>query len=149
MHSHRDAPHARQIIIKRRILAIYNASRDHQTVARGLDSASPITQALAVEVLAEKSGHESAPKLLEMLADPSRDDIVKEALARAFALVRVPEAMPRLVELTDTREATGVRAAAHNTLKAITGAGGAIKLGEATCQHWTLWLRNNQATSVR
>jgi len=149
LRSHRDAQHARQLILKRRILAVYDTSRDYADVERALDSASPVTQALAVEILAEKSGPKAKAKLLEMLADPGRDDVVKEALAGAFASVHTKEAIPRLVELTDVSEAPGVRASAHHTLQALTGVVGEIKLGDATRQHWTLWLRNNKGSGLR
>jgi len=147
--AHRRAPHSRQMILKRRILSVYDSARDHDTVARCLDSASIQTQALAIEIFAESVEQRAVPKLLEMLRDPTRDDLVKETLAAAFTSLRAEAAVPRLVELTDTSEGPGVRSAAHRTLRSLTGAGGQIKLSKATRQHWEIWLRNQKSSSAR
>jgi len=149
MKLHRNSDATRQLILKRRILNVYNSSRDYDVVVRALDGYSPATQALAVEVLAEKVERRAVPKLLEMLGEPSRDDLVKEALAHAFGRLGLREAIPRLVELTDMCEAPAVRAAAHNALRDLTGAGGQIKLSGATREHWTLWLRTQQCSGTR
>jgi hypothetical protein len=140
---HREAPPARQLILKRRILAVYQGSRDRPIVVQVLDSPSPISQALAVDVLAAKREREALPTLLEMLAEPERPDLTKEALASAMADFGARTTIPRLIELTDTREATPVRSAAHEALRTLTGAGAAIKFGDATRQHWTLWWRDH------
>jgi hypothetical protein len=147
--SHRNADSMRQLILRRRILSVYTSSQDYATIVRALDHASPATQALAVKVLAAKSERGAAPKLLEMLSDPGRADPVKEALAEAVATFRLRDAIPRLVELTDNAEAPGVRGAAHNALRDLTGAGGQVKLSEAARQHWTLWLRTQQSIGGR
>jgi hypothetical protein len=142
--SHRDSQSTRQLIIKRRIVTLYRSGRDYVLLCRALDSPSPATQALAVGVLAAKNDDKAIPKLLDMLRDTERADVVKEELADALAGFRVREAVPRLIELTDTRESQSVRAAAHSGLQAITGAGAEVKLGDATRQNWTLWWRNSQ-----
>jgi len=144
MRAHRDAQGARQLIIKQRILAVYSSARDYPTVLRALDSASPVTQALAVEILAAERERRAVPTLLEALENPERPDIVKEQLAHAFASLLVTEAIPRLIELTDIREAREVRAAAHSALRALTGVGGEIGLGDGTREMWSLWWRSHR-----
>ena len=139
----RDSQPARQLLIKQRILGLYQPSRDYDLFARELNSTSPITQALAVSVITAKGEGRAMPALLQMLRDPQRADIVKEEVARAFSVFRTKDAIGRLIELTDTSEPLGVRSAAHNTLKALTGVGGEIKLGDATREHWSLWWRDH------
>ena len=146
--AHRRADPARQLLLKRRILAIYEGSRDYPTLVNALDSPSATTRALAVEVLTEKGERRAAPKLLVMLEDPGQSDTVKESLAKAVAALGLREAIPRLVELADVAESDGVRAAAHNALERLTGAGGQVKLSKAARQHWTLWLRNNTPSAL-
>ena len=146
--AHRRADAARQLLLKRRILTIYDSSRDYPTLVDALDSPSATTQALAVEVLTEKGERRVAPKLLAMLEDPQRADLVKEALAKAAAALDLREAIPRLVELTDVAESLSVRAAAHNALERLTGAGGQVKLTKAARQHWTLWLKNSAPSTL-
>lgn len=145
---HREASPARQLIIKRRILAIYQGGRDYERMVESLDGPSPISQALAVEVLVARGEHKAVPKLVETLDDRERADIVKERLAAAMARFRTREAVPRLIELTDASEHLAVRAAAHDALQALTGAGGAVKFGDATREHWSLWWRDHH-TFVR
>ncbi|MFW6108712.1 MAG: HEAT repeat domain-containing protein [bacterium] len=140
---HREAPPGRQLILKRRILALYQGSRHRSIVLDALDSPSPVSQALAVEVLAARHERDTLPRLLEMLCEPDRPDLTKEALARAMADFEARRGIPRLIELTDTREAIPVRTAAHESLRSLTGAGAAIKFGDATRQHWTLWWRDH------
>jgi hypothetical protein len=148
LRNYRQAPPAHRILIRRRILSLYDSGRDCKAVVRALDSPSPLSQALAVEVLAAKHERGTAPRLLAMLDEPDRDDIVKEKLAEALAAFGSREAIPRLIELTDTAEARDVRIAAHTALQALTGAGAGIKFGDATRQHWTLWWRDH-ATRAR
>lgn len=141
--SYRDAQPARQMLLKRRILEVYQPAHDYETLLAALDAPSPVTQALAVGVLAAKGEWRALPKLIEMLRDPDRTDIVKEELASAFSHFPTRDAVPRLIELTDASESLGVRSAAHNTLRSITHAGGEMKLSEASRQHWTLWWRDH------
>ena len=147
--AHRAAEPTRRLIIERRILSIYESSKDYDTLVRSLDSPSPITQGLAASVLAEKVERQAVPTLLQMLAEPDRTDNVKEALARGAGLLGLRQAIPRLVELTDKAEAPDVRSAAHHALQALTGAGAQIKLSDATRDHWTLWLRSQSAPVTR
>ncbi len=146
--SHRDAQPARQVIIKRHLLAVYQRRRDFRRVVHALDYPSPVSQALAVEVLASKCEREAVPRLLKMLHDARRDDLVKQELAGAMAVFKSPDAVPRLIELTDATEAPAVRSAAHDALRSLTGAGASVKFGDATRQHWTLWWRDHR-TVVR
>lgn len=146
--AHRRADAARQLLLKRRILSIYETSRDYPTVVNALDSPSATTEALAVEIVTAKAERRVAPKLLTMLEDPQRADSVKEALAKSAAALDLREAIPRLVELTDVAESPGVRAAAHNALVKLTGAGGQVKLSKATREHWTLWLKNRAPAAL-
>lgn len=141
--SHRDSQAARQVVIKRRILALYQSGRDYKVVVDALDSPSPISQALAVEVLAAKYEDKALPRVLEMLRDPDRADIVKAELANATAEFKAKTAIPRLIELTSTTEPQPVRAAAHNALQTLTGTRGEVKFGDAARQHWTLWWRDH------
>jgi len=141
--SYRDAQPARQMLIKRRILDLYRPAHDYEVFLAALDSPSPVTQTLAVEILAAKSEWRALPKLLELLRDSGRTDIVKQELASAFSRLPTRDAVPRLIELTDLGEPLAVRSAAHNTLRAITHCGGEMKLSEATRQHWTLWWRDH------
>jgi len=144
--SHRESQPARQMIIRRRILAVYQGQRDYKRVVRALDSPSPVSQALAVEVLTAKVQQKVLPRLLEMLDDPQRAGVVREELARAMVVFSATEAVPRLIELTDTAEPHGVRTAAHAALQSLTGAGAAVKFGEAARQHWTLWWRDHRVS---
>jgi len=141
--SYRDAQPARQLLIKRRILDLYQPARDYETFLAALDSPSPVTQAFAVDVLAAKGEQRALPKLLEMLRDPDRTDIVKQELASACSRFPTKDAVPRLIELTDLSEPLAVRSSAHSALRAITQCGGEMKLGEATREHWTLWWRDH------
>jgi len=147
--SHRSAEPVSQTAIKLRIMTVYKSNRDYETVFRALDSASSTTQMLAVEILAEKVERRAVAKLLTMLNDPSRAEVVKETLANGLGLLSIQEALPRLVELTDKAEAPGVRAAAHNALQRLTGAGAQIKLGDSTRETWTLWLRTREGGGTR
>lgn len=140
--THRRSEPARQAIIKHRILVQYRSDKDYQTIFRALDSPSPTTQALAVEVLREKAERRAQPKLMEMLHDPARSELVKEVLAYTMGHFGVREAVPRLVELTDRSEPQSVRAAAHEALVKITGAGAQVKLADNTREQWTIWLRD-------
>lgn len=146
---HRSADPAAQTLLKHRIMTLYSPVRDYPTVIKMLDSASPTTQTLAIEVLAEKVERRALPTLLEMLADTARAEPVKQALATAMGGLSVREALPRLVELTDLAEPQGVRAAAHNALLKLTEAGAQVKLGANTREQWTLWLRSQQAGGIR
>lgn len=143
MRDHRKAQPARQAVIKHRIMTLYDRAKDYDTVVRALDSASPTTQALAVEILTARVERRALPRLLEMLSDPARADAVKEALASAMGTLEAREAIPRLVELTDKLEPSGVRQAAHHALVKLTGAGAQVKLGDNTREQWTLWLRQH------
>jgi len=147
--SHRQAEPVSQGAIKLRIMTVYKSNRDYDTVFLALDSASVTTQVLAVDIIAEKVERRAVPKLLAMLNDPNRAEVVKEALANALGALKIDEAMPRLVELTDRAEAPGVRAAAHNALQRLTGAGAQIKLGDSTRENWTLWLRTREGGGTR
>jgi len=130
----------RRMVIKRRAVSIYTAGRDFEVVDRALDSISPAEQALAVTIFRERQDRRVTEKLIGMLRDDERGAMVKEELAATMAEFKVTEAIPRLIELTDVREQQGVRAAAHSALKVLTGAGGQVKLGEATRQSWAnLW----------
>ncbi len=146
--AHRRADAARQLLLKRRILSIYEGSRDYPTLVNALDSPSATTQALAVEVLSEKGERRVTPKFLTMLDDPRRGDLVKEALAKAAGALNLREAIPRLVELTDVAESPGVRSAAHNALERLTGAGGQVKFSKVVRQHWMLWLKNHAPSAI-
>jgi len=148
MRRHREVSPARQLIIKRRILSVYQGGRDYERMVQSLDGPSPVSQALAIEVLTAKGEHKAVPKLVETLDDRERADIVKERLAEAMAKFRTREAVPRLIELTDISEQLAVRTAAHDALQALTGAGGALKFGDAAREHWALWWRDHH-TSVR
>jgi len=141
--SYREAQPARQLLIKRRILELYQPSHDYDTFFNALDSPSPITQALAAAVLAAKGERRAVPKLLDLLRDTGRAETVTAEVAAAFALLPTREAVPRLIELTDVREPIAVRSAAHNTLRELTRTGGEIKFGDATRQHWSLWWRDH------
>jgi hypothetical protein len=141
--SYRDAQPARQLLLKRRIIDLYQPAHDYETFLAALDAPSPVTQALAVEVLAAKGERRAVPRLLSMLSDPGRTDIVQQELANAFARFPTREAVARLIELTDVAEPLAVRSAAHNTLRTITRCGGEIKLSEASREHWTLWWRDH------
>ncbi|MFW6107208.1 MAG: HEAT repeat domain-containing protein [bacterium] len=143
LRAHRSAQPARQLIIRRRILTIYESQRDYETIVHALGNTSPTTQALAVAILREKGERRAVPRLLDMLEDPDRADIVKEELAATMGEFEFLEAVPRLIELTDTREAQDVRIASHNALKILTGAKGEMKLSDATRQHWTLLWRDH------
>ncbi len=140
--AHRRAEPARQAVIKHRLLVAYKPSDDYQTMFRALDSPSPTTQALAVEVLTAKVERRALPKLLEMLRDPARSELVREDLAITMGQLAIREAVPRLVELTDKSEPQRVRAAAHEALVRITGAGAQVKLAGNTREQWTIWLRD-------
>jgi len=146
--SHRDSRPARQVVIRRRILAVYQSGRDYDTVLGALDNPSPITQALAAEVLAAKHEGRASPKLLVMLDDRDREDLVKAELAAALGALRAIKAIPRLIALTDKAQPLQVRTAAHNALQTLSGTRGEIKFGDATRQHWTLWWRDHK-DSVR
>jgi len=148
MRRHREASPARQLVIKRRILAVYQDDRDYERMVESLDGPSPVSQALAIEVLVAKGEHKAVPKLVETLDDRERADIVKERLAEAMARFRIREAIPRLIQLTDVSEQLAVRTAAHDALQALTGAGGAVKFSDAAREHWSLWWRDHH-TSVR
>ncbi|HUT36051.1 MAG TPA: HEAT repeat domain-containing protein [Planctomycetota bacterium] len=149
MREHRHAEPARQAILKHRIMVVYNSARDYGMVFRALDSPSPATQALAVETLTEKVERRALPKLTEMLGDPDRPELVKEALATAMGTLSVHEAIPRLVDMTDVSEPPGARAAAHHALLRLTGAGAQVKLGAGTREQWDNWLRSRRVTGVR
>ncbi len=147
--AHRGAEPARQAALKHRIMTVYKSAKDYATVKDALDSPSSTTQALAVEILAEKVERNAVPKLLDMLNDPDRAEPVRAALANAMGSLAVREAIPRLVEMTDKAEPPGVRAAAHHALLKMTGAGAQVKLGESTREQWTLWLRSQQSGGTR
>jgi HEAT repeat protein len=136
-------------VIKLRIMTTYNHARDYNTVVRELESHSSETQALAIEVLAEKVERGAVPKLVEVLRDPARSEAVKAAAAAAMGPLGVSEAIPRLVELTDRSEAPAVRGAAHNALLRLTDAGAQVKLGDNTREQWDNWLRSRRISGVR
>ena len=141
--SHRQASAAQRLLFRRRILAVYHRDHDRQFLVECLESSSPVTQALAVEVLGVKREYKVLPKLREMLGESEREDTVKAELAKAVASLGCREAIPRLIELTDSRQDRDVRMAAHNALEALTGAGANVKFGDATRQHWSLWWRDH------
>lgn len=139
---HRRSEPARQAIIKRRILSEYNPERDYPTILRALDSPSPTTQTLAIEVLSDRAERRAQPILLKILNDPGRAETVKEAIAATMGHFGVREAIPRLLELTDKSEHQAVRAAAHEALVKITGAGAQVKFADNVREQWTIWLRD-------
>jgi len=149
LRSHRRAEPGAQAVLKHRIMTTYDPSRDYATIFRALDSPSPATQALAIEVLTEKVERRAVPKLVEILSDPTRADFVREVAAAAMGTLDVREALPRLVELTDTAEPPAVRSAAHNALVKMTGAGAQVKFGPSSREQWTLWLRTQQFGGTR
>lgn len=149
LRNHRRAEPAAQTVIKHRIMTAYEPARDYPIVFRALDSPSPTTQALAVEILTEKVERRAIPKLIEVLGDPTRADFVREVVATAMGTLDVREAAPRLVELTDTSEPPAVRSAAHNALVKMTGAGAQVKFGPNSREQWTLWLRTQQFGGTR
>jgi len=131
---------ARQMIIKRRAVSLYSASRDHEAVMRALNSAAAGEQAIAVIILREKHDRRAGEKLLSMLGADDLEPNVQGELAGAMAEFKMMEAIPRLIELTDNKEEPSVRAAAHSALKMLTGAGAQVKLGTATRESWNhLW----------
>ncbi|MFC1806618.1 HEAT repeat domain-containing protein [Planctomycetota bacterium] len=142
--AHHEARPARRVIIKHRILRVYTGSRDYKAMFRTLDSPSPVSQALAVEVLVARGQQKALPKLREMLDNPKRDGLVKEALARAMGTLKVREAIPRLIELTDAAEPHDARLAAHGALQSMTDVGAGVKFSEAARQNWTLWWRDHR-----
>lgn len=147
--SHRRASVAQRMIFRRRVLAVYDRDRDRAFLVRCLDSPSPITQSLAVEVLAAKREYEVLPKLRAMLEQPERDNAVQAELAKAMGAFRHRAAIPRLIELTDNSEDHDVRMAAHTALQTLTGAGAEIKFGDAARQHWSLWWRDHHQVVSR
>ncbi|HPD14881.1 MAG TPA: HEAT repeat domain-containing protein [Planctomycetota bacterium] len=149
LRSHRRAEPGAQTVLKHRIMTTYDSKRDYAIIFRALDSPSPATQALAVEILTEKVERRALPKLLEMLNDPTRAEFVLETVAAAMGTLDVREAVPRLVELTDTSEPPAVRSAAHNALVRMTGAGAQVKFGPNSREQWTLWLRTQQSGGTR
>jgi len=146
---HRRAEPGAQALLKHKIMSVYSSLRDYPVVLRALDSPSPTTQRLAVQILAEKVERRALPKLLEMLDDAARPEPVKQALATAMGNLGITKAIPRLVELTDAAEAQSVRVAAHHALLKLTNAGGQVKLGANTREQWTLWLRSRQVSGIR
>ena len=85
------------------------------------------------------------PRLLEMLGEEDRADLVKEELAQAMGSLHVREAIPRLIQLTDDAEPLEARTAAHAALQQLTGVGGQIKFSDAAREHWDLWWRDHRA----
>lgn len=137
---HRTATSLKQAAIKRRLLSIYDHGLHYGPLFDALDHADPVTQALAVEVLAAKGKSEALPTFVALLVSASREAQVDAALARAMGACckndAVLDAVDRLVELTDDKAPHEVRVAAHDALVAILESGARVKFGESMRTRW-------------
>jgi HEAT repeat protein len=141
--AHRLASTIKRQAVRRRILGLYDPDEHYGTFLKALEHRSPVTQALAVDVLTEKLERRAVPELLEMLADPYQDGQVKASLAMAFRVFPRKAAIPHLIRLTKAEEEHDARVAAHDTLVELLKTGAQVKFGDAMHQHWTEWWRDH------
>ena len=137
---HRQATSIKQAAIKRRLLSIYDHGLHYGPLVDALDHQNPITQALAVEILAAKGKSEALATFVTMLTSASREPQVDAALARAMGACckndAVLDAVDRLIELTDDKAPHAVRVAAHDALVAILESGARVKFGDSMRTRW-------------
>jgi len=146
---HRTAPELRRDRIARAVVRNYDRTRDYPRVLSALEHHSPVTQALAVRVLAAKWETGAAPKFRAMLANPATAPRVTVELAKALA--RFPpdnttgDVVERLIELTDDAQPGEVRQAAHAALgKILRPPPRLIHFGDGVRTQWTEYWRNER-----
>jgi len=141
---HRDAVAAKKLIVKERILAVYDKAKDYQTLYEAIDDESSITQALAIRVLTAKGEEEALGKLVDTLLNGNRVPDVDAALAEAMGAFHDEDAVvptvPKLIEMTEDSRPHEMRKAAHDALVAILESGAQVKFGTGMAARWQeLW----------
>jgi len=135
-----SAPDVKRQVIRSRIISLYKHADHYGLLSSALDDPSPLTQALAVDLLTQKNEGSALPKLFAMLNDPRRDPLVTARVATSIARIpltapRLTKVVPRLIELTGEAQPEDVRAAAHHALKKLLDTN-VVRYGPGTRDAW-------------
>jgi hypothetical protein len=141
---HRESVAVKRPVVRGRVLELYDPATHCGLMVEALRHESPVTRALAVDVLAARAEEAALPQFLEMLNGTESENDVRRELAKAMgAFHKNPQtlrAVNRLIEWTDDKEDHGVRVAAHDALVLILESGAQVKFGEGMRTRWKeLW----------